>query len=51
MLKKFVSKALLTVALDKKARAKVTGASGGIGAFFTIDNFSYNDIETALNSN
>lgn len=26
-------------------------ASGGIGAFFTIDNFSYNDIETALNSN
>ncbi|MGD1914729.1 MAG: hypothetical protein ACFCBV_00875 [Phycisphaerales bacterium] len=26
-------------------------ASGGIGAFFTINNFSYNDIETALNSN
>lgn len=26
-------------------------ASGGLGAFFTIDNFSYNDIETALSSN
>jgi|GEM_PF-3445455 len=26
-------------------------AGWGLGAYFTIDNFSYNDIETALNSN
>jgi len=26
-------------------------ASGGLGAFFTVDNFSYNDIDTALSSN
>ncbi|MEQ8845151.1 MAG: hypothetical protein RIB58_09880 [Phycisphaerales bacterium] len=26
-------------------------AGFGLGAYFTIDNFSYNDIETALNSN
>lgn len=25
--------------------------SGGLGAFFTIDNFSYNDIDTAMSSN